>query len=134
MPPTVKPSSSTTAVFGPESVVRIASAASAPPAAESASAAPSTPASNDSIGSRGPIVDQDALIAALKEKRIAGAGIDVYDVEPLPKDHPILSAPNTVLTPHLGYVTEENYRVYYRSTVENIHAYLAGKPIRVITP
>ena len=84
--------------------------------------------------SRGPIVDQDALIAALREKRIAGAGLDVFDVEPLPKDHPILSAPNTVLTPHLGYVTEENFRTYYRSAVENILAYLEGKPIRVTAP
>jgi phosphoglycerate dehydrogenase-like enzyme len=84
--------------------------------------------------SRGPIVDQDALIAALREKRIAGAGLDVFDVEPLPKDHPILSTPNTVLTPHLGYVTEDNYRTYYRSAVENILAYLEGKPIRVIAP
>jgi len=84
--------------------------------------------------SRGPIVDQAALIAALKEKRIAGAGLDVFDVEPLPKDHPILSAPNTVLTPHLGYVTEENYRVYYKSAVENVLAYVSGNPVRVIAP
>ena len=84
--------------------------------------------------SRGPIVDQAALIAALKEKRIAGAGLDVFDVEPLSKDHPILSAPNTVLTPHLGYVTEENYRVYYKSAVENVLAYVSGNPVRVIAP
>ncbi|MBX6375081.1 MAG: D-2-hydroxyacid dehydrogenase family protein [Acetobacteraceae bacterium] len=84
--------------------------------------------------SRGPIVDQDALIAALKERRIAGAGLDVFDVEPLPKDHPILSAPNTVLTPHLGYVTEQNYRTYFEAAVENVLAYLAGKPVRVLSP
>jgi phosphoglycerate dehydrogenase-like enzyme len=80
--------------------------------------------------SRGPLIDQAALIAALKAGRIAGAGIDVYDQEPLPKDHPILSAPNTVLTPHLGYVTEENYRAYFQGAVEAVEGYLAGKPVR----
>lgn len=83
--------------------------------------------------SRGPLVDQAALIAALREGRIAGAGIDVYDMEPLPQDHPLLSAPNTVLTPHLGYVTEENYRAYFAGAVQAIQAYEAGAPIRVIT-
>jgi phosphoglycerate dehydrogenase-like enzyme len=82
--------------------------------------------------SRGPLVDQDALIAALKEGRIAGAGLDVFDQEPLPADHPILSAPNTVLTPHLGYVTEENYRAYFASAVESILGYIAGTPVREI--
>lgn len=82
--------------------------------------------------SRGPLINQDALIAALKAGGIAGAGLDVFDVEPLPLGHPILAAPNTVLTPHLGYVSEQNYRTYYRCTVEAIHAYLAGAPIRVI--
>ncbi|CAH0278398.1 D-2-hydroxyacid dehydrogenase family protein [Roseomonas sp. CECT 9278] len=84
--------------------------------------------------SRGPLIDQDALIAALKAGTIAGAGIDVYDIEPLPKDHPVLSAPNTVLTPHLGYVTQQNYRAYYDGTVEAIAAFNAGAPVRVITP
>jgi len=84
--------------------------------------------------SRGPLIDQDALIAALKAGTIAGAGIDVYDIEPLPKDHPILSAPNTVLTPHLGYVTQQNYRAYYEGTVEAITAFNAGAPVRVIRP
>ena len=79
------------------------------------------------------LVDSSA-IAALKEGRIAGAGLDVFDVEPLPKDHPILSAPNTVLTPHLGYVTEQNYRTYFEAAVENVLAYLAGKPVRVLSP
>lgn len=83
--------------------------------------------------SRGPLVDQDALISALKEGRIAGAGLDVFDIEPLPADHPILSAPNTVLTPHLGYSTEDNYRAYFKGAVEDIEAYLAGAPIRVIS-
>lgn len=82
--------------------------------------------------SRGPIVDQDALIAALRAGRIAGAGIDVYDVEPVPADHPLLSAPNTVLTPHLGYCTEENYRAYFQGAIEAIEAFEKGQPIRVI--
>jgi phosphoglycerate dehydrogenase-like enzyme len=84
--------------------------------------------------SRGPLIDQGALIAALKAGTIAGAGIDVFDIEPLPKDHPILSAPNTVLTPHLGYVTQQNYRAYYEGTVEAIAGFNAGAPVRVITP
>ena len=84
--------------------------------------------------SRGPLINQDALIAALKAGTIAGAGLDVFDVEPMPLGHPILDAPNTVLTPHLGYVSEQNYRTYYRCTVEAIHAYLAGTPVRVIKP
>lgn len=82
--------------------------------------------------SRGPLIDQDALIAALKAGTIAGAGIDVYDTEPLPKDHPILSAPNTMLTPHLGYVTQQNYAAYFNGAVEAIEAFNAGAPIRVI--
>ena len=82
--------------------------------------------------SRGPLIDQPALIATLREGRIAGAGIDVYDQEPLPPDHPILSAPNTVLTPHLGYVTEENYRVYFQGAVEAVEGYLKGSPVRVL--
>ena len=82
--------------------------------------------------SRGPLIDQAALIAALKEGRIAGAGLDVFDEEPLPAGHPILSAPNTVLTPHLGYVTEENYRGYYQNAVEAVLAYMAGSPVRVL--
>ena len=84
--------------------------------------------------SRGPLIDQDALIAALKAGRIAGAGLDVFDVEPLPQDHPILAAPNTMLTPHLGYVTQQNYRAYYQGCVEAIEAFNAGAPVRVIAP
>jgi phosphoglycerate dehydrogenase-like enzyme len=84
--------------------------------------------------SRGPLIDQAALIAALQEGRIAGAGLDVFDEEPLPAGHPILSAPNTVLTPHLGYVTEENYRAYFAGAVEAIVGYLADKPVREIGP
>ncbi|WP_431281954.1 D-2-hydroxyacid dehydrogenase family protein [Humitalea sp. 24SJ18S-53] len=82
--------------------------------------------------SRGPLIDQDALIAALKAGTIAGAGLDVFDIEPLPADHPIRSAPNTLLTPHLGYVTQENYRAYFVGAVEAIEAYLAGAPIRLL--
>lgn len=84
--------------------------------------------------SRGPLIDQEALIAALKAGQIAGAGIDVFDTEPLPAGHPILAAPNTLLTPHLGYVTQQNYRAYYEGCVEAIEAFNAGAPVRVIKP
>jgi D-3-phosphoglycerate dehydrogenase len=83
--------------------------------------------------SRGPIVEETALIAALRAGRIAGAGIDVYDVEPVPLDHPLRNLPNAVLTPHLGYVTAENYRRFYGQMVEDIRAWLDGKPVRVLT-
>ncbi len=82
--------------------------------------------------SRGPLVDESALIDALTSKAIAGAGLDVYDTEPLPKGHPLRSLPNALLTPHLGYVTQDNYRVFYGQTVDAIRAFLDGKPIRVI--
>jgi len=82
--------------------------------------------------SRGPIVDERALVAALKDGRIAGAGLDVYDREPLPDDHPLRSLANVVATPHLGYVTEEAYRFFYGQSVENIIAWLDGKPVRVL--
>ena len=82
--------------------------------------------------SRGPLIDQDALIAALKAGTVAGAGIDVYDSEPLPPGHPMLSAPNTMLTPHLGYVTQQNYRAYYEGAAEAVAAFNAGAPVRVI--
>jgi phosphoglycerate dehydrogenase-like enzyme len=82
--------------------------------------------------SRGPLVDQAALLAALTEGRIV-AGLDVFDTEPLPPGHPLGRAPNTVLTPHLGYVTAENMADLYRASIENILAYLDGKPIRVVT-
>jgi phosphoglycerate dehydrogenase-like enzyme len=82
--------------------------------------------------SRGPIVEEAALLAALRERRIAGAGLDVYDVEPLPQDHPLRKIDNAVITPHLGYVTEDTFRIFYRQTVEDIRAYLDGKPVRVI--
>lgn len=82
--------------------------------------------------SRGPIVDEAALLDALRGRAIAGAALDVYDEEPLPPDHPLRALENTVLTPHLGYVSEESYRTYYEDTVENILAFLAGQPVRVV--
>ena len=84
--------------------------------------------------SRGPIVDEAALLQALQEKRIAGAAIDVYGTEPLPADHPFRRLTNVVMTPHLGYVTVENYRLAYGQALEDIAAFLAGTPIRVIAP
>ncbi|MFI0811110.1 D-2-hydroxyacid dehydrogenase family protein [Streptomyces echinatus] len=80
--------------------------------------------------SRAAIVDQDALLAALHEGRIAGAGVDVFDVEPLPAGHPMRSAPRLLATPHLGYVSRANYATYYGQAVEDIQAYLAGSPLR----
>ena len=82
--------------------------------------------------SRGPIVDEKALIAALQNNTIAGAGLDVFDVEPLPLDHPFRKMDNVVITPHLGYVSEQNYRKYFPEVVEDIRAWLDGKPVRVI--
>jgi len=84
--------------------------------------------------SRGPIVNEDALVEAVTQGRIRAVGLDVYDVEPLPYDHPLRQLPNALLTPHIGYVTEESYRRFYGDMVENILAYLDGKPIRVIEP
>jgi phosphoglycerate dehydrogenase-like enzyme len=84
--------------------------------------------------SRGPLIDQAALVAALTEGRIGGAGLDVFDEEPLPPNHPLLACPNTVLTPHLGYVSTQNYQTYFKGAVEAIEAYLAGQPIRVLAP
>jgi phosphoglycerate dehydrogenase-like enzyme len=82
--------------------------------------------------SRGPIIDQAALIEALEQGRLAGAGLDVYDREPLPDDHPLRRAPNVVLTPHLGYATADNFRDFYSDMVEDVEAWLAGSPIRVL--
>jgi D-3-phosphoglycerate dehydrogenase len=83
--------------------------------------------------SRGPIVDTPALIDALAARRIAGAGLDVYDVEPLPLDSPLRRLDTVVLSPHLGYVTADSYRVFYGGMVEAIRAFVAGAPVRVIT-
>ncbi|URM89909.1 D-2-hydroxyacid dehydrogenase family protein [Streptomyces sp. MRC013] len=82
--------------------------------------------------SRSAVVDQEALLAALHEGRIAGAGVDVFDVEPLPADHPVRTAPRLLATPHLGYVSRNNYRTYYGQAVEDIEAYLAGSPVRLL--
>jgi phosphoglycerate dehydrogenase-like enzyme len=82
--------------------------------------------------SRGPVCDTAAVIEALKSGRLAYAGFDVYDQEPLPVNHPLRQAPNVILTPHIGYVTDENYRSSYPQIVENIVAFLDGKPVRVI--
>jgi phosphoglycerate dehydrogenase-like enzyme len=84
--------------------------------------------------SRGPIVDETALVRALREGTIAGAGLDVYDEEPLPLDHPLRGLPSTVITPHLGYVTEETYRIFYGQALEDILAFLRGEPVRVLRP
>jgi D-3-phosphoglycerate dehydrogenase len=82
--------------------------------------------------SRGPIVEEAALLAALRENRIAGAGLDVFDVEPLPLDHPFRKMDNVVITPHLGYVSQQNYRSYFSDVVDDIRAFLDGAPVRLI--
>ena len=100
--------------------------------------------------SRGPLVDEAALINVLKEKRIAGAGLDVFDVEPLPLDHPLRNLSNVTITPHMGYVSDSNYEVnifpfkscnlrlkfpwqaFWDDTVDNIAAYLTGSPKRIM--
>jgi D-3-phosphoglycerate dehydrogenase len=82
--------------------------------------------------SRGPIIEEAALLAALRDKKIGGAGLDVFDIEPLPIDHPLRKMDNVVLTPHLGYVSIQNYRAYFAGVVDDIRAFLEGKPVRVI--
>jgi phosphoglycerate dehydrogenase-like enzyme len=82
--------------------------------------------------SRGPIVDEEALVQALQQGTIAGAALDVFDEEPLPLNHALRQLENTVITPHLGYVTAETYKVFYGQAVEDIQAFLRGEPIRVI--
>jgi phosphoglycerate dehydrogenase-like enzyme len=84
--------------------------------------------------SRGPIVDEVALLAALESGRIAGAGLDVYDIEPLPSDHRLRLLPNVTLSPHLGYVTREMLGAFYSDTVESVAAWLDGTPIRIANP
>ncbi len=84
--------------------------------------------------SRGPIVQEAALLAALRDGRIAGAGLDVYDIEPLPAYHPLRALPNVVLTPHLGYVVEETYRVFYADAVAAVRGFIDGAPVRVLNP
>jgi len=82
--------------------------------------------------SRGPIIEETALLAALREKKIGGAGLDVFDTEPLPIDHPLRKMDNVVLTPHLGYVSVQNYRAYFAGVVDDIRAFIEAKPVRVI--
>jgi phosphoglycerate dehydrogenase-like enzyme len=84
--------------------------------------------------SRGPIVDEAALVDAVRKGTIAGAGLDVYDEEPLPLDHPLRNLPNTVITPHLGYVTEEGYKIFYGHALEDVKGWLAGQAVRVLKP
>ncbi len=82
--------------------------------------------------SRGPIVNEAALIDVLTRRAIGGAALDVFDEEPLPADHPLRRLDNTVLTPHTGYVTRETYRMFYTETLEAVRAWLDGNPIRII--
>ena len=83
---------------------------------------------------RGPIVNEDDLVNALETKQIAGAALDVFDVEPLPDDHRLRRFENCLLTPHLGYNVQELLTVFYQETVENVLMYLKGTPIRVLNP
>lgn len=83
--------------------------------------------------SRGPIVDEAALIQAVEQGRIV-AGLDVFDREPLPSDHPLRRSPNTVLTPHLGYGVRETWDLFYPDSMENALAFIDGKPVRVVNP
>jgi phosphoglycerate dehydrogenase-like enzyme len=83
--------------------------------------------------SRGPLVDEAALVVALSERRIAGAALDVFDVEPLPPAHPFRELENVIVTPHVGYITDDQCRLFYGQVIENIEAYVAGKPIRLLT-
>ena len=82
--------------------------------------------------SRGPIVDEAALIDVLEKRKIGGAGLDVFDEEPLPLDHPFRRLDNVLITPHIGYVTSDNYRIFYGDALENIVAFLKDDPIRVV--
>jgi phosphoglycerate dehydrogenase-like enzyme len=82
--------------------------------------------------SRGPLIDEPALLQALTQNRIAGAALDVYDTEPLPAEHPLRRLRNVVTTPHIGYVTREQYQVFYMDAVEDIRAWLKGSPVRIL--
>jgi phosphoglycerate dehydrogenase-like enzyme len=83
--------------------------------------------------SRGPIVDQEALIEAIQQQRLAGVALDVFDDEPLPADHPLRRLPRTIVTPHVGYASDVSYHEYYEQLVEDVVAYLDGSPVRVLS-
>ena len=83
--------------------------------------------------SRGPIIDESALVEALDNAQIAGAGLDVFGLEPMPSDHPLITSNRTVITPHIGYVTQETYKIFYEHTVECISTFINGKPVRVLS-
>lgn len=82
--------------------------------------------------SRGPLIDEAALLDTLRNRRIAGAALDTYDIEPMPADHPLLALDNVLVTPHLGFVTKDAYARFYGDTVENVAAFLRGEPLRVL--
>ena len=82
--------------------------------------------------SRGPIINEKDLIKSLEDDVIAGAGLDVYDIEPLPQDHKLRFLPNALLTPHLGYVTDENYSIFFEQMIDNLNSCIEGKPKRLI--
>jgi len=84
--------------------------------------------------SRGPIVDEQALVEALEQDSIAGAALDVFDEEPLPLDHPLRTLPNTVITPHIGYVGHDAYSAFYADALEDVEAFIADAPIRLLDP
>ena len=84
--------------------------------------------------SRGPLADEAALVKVLQEGRIAGAALDVFNVEPLPADSPLRTCPRLIVTPHVGYASRENYRTYFQEMVEDIEGWIAGKPVRVLKP
>ena len=83
--------------------------------------------------SRGPIINENDLVEALKDEKIAGVGLDVYDKEPLPQDHKLRFLPNALLLPHIGYVTAENYSKFYLQMIENLEGCIKNKPIRIIS-
>ena len=82
--------------------------------------------------SRGPIINEEDLVRALQEEKIAGAGIDVYEHEPLPESHKLRFLSNAFLTPHIGYVTQENYTKFYSQMAEDLQSFIDGQPIRVL--
>jgi len=84
--------------------------------------------------SRGPIVEESALISVLKDRKIAGAALDVFDIEPLPEDHELRKLDNVLLSPHVGYISDENYAAFYGQTAENVLSYLNGNPVRALGP